>query len=69
MSLVNLATGLTVALTVTLTMALTLALLSETNRISTTLNSAARYLTDTSDGVSGALQGLAEEANNVRHFY
>jgi hypothetical protein len=57
-----------VALTTAVT-ARTSATLSQTNRVGATLHGAARCLTNTTDGIGGALQGLAEEANNVRHFY
>ena len=54
---------------VALTVALTVALLSEPNRIRAALHGAASHLADTTDGISRALQGLTEKANNVRHFY
>jgi hypothetical protein len=43
--------------------------LRQANSIRATLHSLAGHLADTADGIGGALQGLAEEANNVRHFY
>lgn len=46
-----------------------LAALGQTNSISTTLHSTAGDLAYTTDSISRALQSLAEETNNVRHFY
>lgn len=43
--------------------------LGQTNRIRAALHSTTGHLANTADSISRALQGLAEEANNVRHFY
>ena len=43
--------------------------LGQADRSGATLHSLAGHLADTAGNIGGALQGLAEEANNVRHFY
>lgn len=43
--------------------------LRQADRVRTALQGAAGGLADTTDDILGALQGLAEEADNTGHFY